>query len=260
MSANGLRVYVLCGGLLELDLALMLPDRAPGSRWTVPVPAFLVVHGRGRLLFDTGFTARRSRIRWDAWARPSGPVRVAPSRVTGGEPARPPRRPARRRHLGSRTPTFTSTTAAGTNSSRDRRSSSSGRSSRRRATPASWPRSATPRAPRTSIIRSRTGRSTGSTTSSATARSCCSRRTATRPATSPSGCARERAAIWSWPPTPATRGRTWTGISCRACSGTPARWPTRRAAAQLRCWGDHHLLARPSQWRGCRAREPLAVA
>ena len=54
MSANGLRVYVLCGGLLELDLALMLPDRAPGSRWTVPVPAFLVVHARGRLLFDTG--------------------------------------------------------------------------------------------------------------------------------------------------------------------------------------------------------------
>jgi len=54
VSANGLRVYVLCGGLLELDLALMLPDRAPGSRWTVPVPAFLVVHGRGRLLFDTG--------------------------------------------------------------------------------------------------------------------------------------------------------------------------------------------------------------
>jgi N-acyl homoserine lactone hydrolase len=54
VSASGLRVYVLCGGLLELDLPLMLPDRAPGSRWTVPVPAFLVVHARGRLLFDTG--------------------------------------------------------------------------------------------------------------------------------------------------------------------------------------------------------------
>ena len=54
MSASGLRVYVLCGGLLELDLALMLPDRAPGSRWTVPVPVFLVVHARGHLLFDTG--------------------------------------------------------------------------------------------------------------------------------------------------------------------------------------------------------------
>ena len=54
MSATGLRLYVLCGGLLELDLALMLPGRAPGSRWTVPVPCFLVVHARGRLLFDTG--------------------------------------------------------------------------------------------------------------------------------------------------------------------------------------------------------------
>jgi N-acyl homoserine lactone hydrolase len=54
VSSGGLRVYVLCGGLLELDLALMLPDRAPGSRWTVPVPAFLVVHAAGRLLFDTG--------------------------------------------------------------------------------------------------------------------------------------------------------------------------------------------------------------
>jgi glyoxylase-like metal-dependent hydrolase (beta-lactamase superfamily II) len=54
MSAHGLRVYVLCGGLLELDLALMLPGREPGSRWTVPVPAYLVAHARGRLLFDTG--------------------------------------------------------------------------------------------------------------------------------------------------------------------------------------------------------------
>ena len=49
-----LRVYVLCGGYLELELALMLPDREPGTRWTVPVPAFLVVHRAGRLLFDTG--------------------------------------------------------------------------------------------------------------------------------------------------------------------------------------------------------------
>ena len=32
----------------------MVPDREPGTRWTVPVPAFLVVHRAGRLLFDTG--------------------------------------------------------------------------------------------------------------------------------------------------------------------------------------------------------------
>jgi N-acyl homoserine lactone hydrolase len=49
-----LRVYALCGGYLELDVALMLPDRAPGARWTVPISAFLVVHAEGRLLFDTG--------------------------------------------------------------------------------------------------------------------------------------------------------------------------------------------------------------
>ena len=48
------QVYVLCGGYLELELALMVPDREPGTRWTVPVPAFLVVHPAGRLLFDTG--------------------------------------------------------------------------------------------------------------------------------------------------------------------------------------------------------------
>ena len=49
-----LRVYALCGGYLDLELALMVPDREPGTRWTVPVPAFLVVHRAGRLLFDTG--------------------------------------------------------------------------------------------------------------------------------------------------------------------------------------------------------------
>jgi N-acyl homoserine lactone hydrolase len=54
VTSKELRVHLLSGGHLELDQALMLPDRAPGSRWTVPVPAFLVVHSEGRLLFDTG--------------------------------------------------------------------------------------------------------------------------------------------------------------------------------------------------------------
>jgi glyoxylase-like metal-dependent hydrolase (beta-lactamase superfamily II) len=49
-----LRVYALCGGYLELDLGLLLPDRAPGTPWTVPIPVFLVVHAEGRLLLDTG--------------------------------------------------------------------------------------------------------------------------------------------------------------------------------------------------------------
>lgn len=57
MTANELRVHVLCGGYLELPLALMLPGRDPDARWTVPVPAFLVSHARGRLLFDTGVHA-----------------------------------------------------------------------------------------------------------------------------------------------------------------------------------------------------------
>jgi glyoxylase-like metal-dependent hydrolase (beta-lactamase superfamily II) len=54
VTSSGLRVYVLCGGYLELNVVMMLPDRPPGTRWTVPVPAFLVVHPEGRLLFDTG--------------------------------------------------------------------------------------------------------------------------------------------------------------------------------------------------------------
>jgi N-acyl homoserine lactone hydrolase len=49
-----LRAYMLCGGYVELDAALMLPDRQAGSLWTVPVSACLVVHPKGRLLFDTG--------------------------------------------------------------------------------------------------------------------------------------------------------------------------------------------------------------
>lgn len=49
-----LDVFALAGGYLELDRGLMLPDGAPATRWTVPVPCALVVHPRGRLLFDTG--------------------------------------------------------------------------------------------------------------------------------------------------------------------------------------------------------------
>ena len=54
MTARGLRVFALSGGYLELELAMMLPDRPAGTRWTVPVAAFLVDHAAGRLLFDTG--------------------------------------------------------------------------------------------------------------------------------------------------------------------------------------------------------------
>jgi len=49
-----LTLYALCGGYLELDHTIFFPDRAPGRRYTVPVPCVLVVHRRGTLLFDTG--------------------------------------------------------------------------------------------------------------------------------------------------------------------------------------------------------------
>ena len=48
------QIYALCVGYLELDRASMLSDLTPGIPWTVPVSSYLVVHPRGRLLFDTG--------------------------------------------------------------------------------------------------------------------------------------------------------------------------------------------------------------
>ena len=47
-------VFALCGGYLELDRASMLADLEASQPWTVPVGCYLVVHPRGRLLFDTG--------------------------------------------------------------------------------------------------------------------------------------------------------------------------------------------------------------
>ena len=48
-----LQIYALCGGYLELPRESMIRDARP-ARWTVPIECFLVVHPRGRLLFDTG--------------------------------------------------------------------------------------------------------------------------------------------------------------------------------------------------------------
>jgi N-acyl homoserine lactone hydrolase len=47
-------VFALLVGRLELDRGMMIPDGGPAARWTVPVLSILVVHPRGRLVFDTG--------------------------------------------------------------------------------------------------------------------------------------------------------------------------------------------------------------
>ena len=51
-------VFALTSGQLQLDRASMLDDLPAGQPWTVPVMSFLVVHPRGRLLFDTGVHCR----------------------------------------------------------------------------------------------------------------------------------------------------------------------------------------------------------
>jgi N-acyl homoserine lactone hydrolase len=48
-----IQIFALCGGYLELPREMMIRD-APPSRWTAPIGCILVVHPRGRLLFDTG--------------------------------------------------------------------------------------------------------------------------------------------------------------------------------------------------------------
>jgi glyoxylase-like metal-dependent hydrolase (beta-lactamase superfamily II) len=49
-----LRVHALSCGALEFDRSLFFPGEAPGTRLVAPVSSFLVVHSKGRLVFDTG--------------------------------------------------------------------------------------------------------------------------------------------------------------------------------------------------------------
>ena len=199
VSANGLRVYVLCGGLLELDLALMLPDRAPGSRWTVPVPAFLVVHGRGRLLFDTG-------VHCAAITDPVG--RLGETRASRfGMRSQPGDEVVSQLGLLGVRPDDVTWVAnshfhfdhCGGNEFFPRSTFLVQRKELEAARDPACPGREALHAERPGLRSSARvpADRRGATTSSATARSCCSRRTATRPATSPSGCARERAATWS---------------------------------------------------------------
>ena len=51
-----LRVYALSCGSLEFDRSLFFPAEAPGTRFVATVSSYLVVHPRGKLVFDTGIS------------------------------------------------------------------------------------------------------------------------------------------------------------------------------------------------------------
>jgi glyoxylase-like metal-dependent hydrolase (beta-lactamase superfamily II) len=51
-----LRVYALYCGSLEFDRSLFFPAQAPGTRFVAPVSSYLVVHPKGKLVFDTGIS------------------------------------------------------------------------------------------------------------------------------------------------------------------------------------------------------------
>lgn len=49
-----LKLYAMCCGRLEFDRTVFFPDEAPGKRWAIEVPGFLIRHARGTVVFDTG--------------------------------------------------------------------------------------------------------------------------------------------------------------------------------------------------------------
>jgi len=51
-----LRVYALSCGSLEFDRSLFFPAEAAGTKITMPVSSWLVVHPKGKLVFDTGIS------------------------------------------------------------------------------------------------------------------------------------------------------------------------------------------------------------
>lgn len=48
------RMYALCCGYLEFDRKLFFPESPRGTAMTVPAPSYLIVHPKGKVLFDTG--------------------------------------------------------------------------------------------------------------------------------------------------------------------------------------------------------------
>jgi N-acyl homoserine lactone hydrolase len=53
-DAGMLRVYALSCGSLEFEKNLFFPASAAGQRIVAPVSSYLIVHPKGKLLFDTG--------------------------------------------------------------------------------------------------------------------------------------------------------------------------------------------------------------
>jgi glyoxylase-like metal-dependent hydrolase (beta-lactamase superfamily II) len=60
-----LRIHALSCGALEFDRSLFFPAEAPGTLMVAPVGSYLVVHPKGKLVFDTGISC-------DALADPAG--------------------------------------------------------------------------------------------------------------------------------------------------------------------------------------------
>lgn len=49
-----MQIYAFCCGYLEFDRHAFFPDQAPGTRMTIPVSSYLLIHPHERVLFDTG--------------------------------------------------------------------------------------------------------------------------------------------------------------------------------------------------------------
>jgi N-acyl homoserine lactone hydrolase len=49
-----IQIYARCCGYLAFDRHVFFPDRAPGTRMTISMSGYLLIHPKGRVLFDTG--------------------------------------------------------------------------------------------------------------------------------------------------------------------------------------------------------------
>lgn len=54
-------LHALCCGRLRFDRSVFFPGEAPGIELRAPVPGYLVVHPKGKLIFDTGIDCRAAQ-------------------------------------------------------------------------------------------------------------------------------------------------------------------------------------------------------